>query len=654
MSNRKSTEDRTGKGAAPSLNQYFENDPVPVYSNIFDQLSNNASAMMSSVIDSSSQNMNREPVVTPDLSTLKLDDQSSLKSKPSEVIASSALNLQKDKSKEEPVICRIFSSSSSDSATSESKNFATGTAFFDMLSSDSPPTPQFEEELPSPAGRESANNPRLMLSTSDFMHPDGSFLGSTSKMSAPFCETDGISDELFITSGSHSTPGGTGEADRRRDAWIPSNRTRLALITAATSPSGIHSSDRDLLTMPGVVLEEDLVDNVGHVVNLCLGENEAMQRKVLTVNDVTQDERGLRELIQAECYKAAINLTGRLLTIYGQGIRGSSHPSKLHTVHSTQLWFTRFTLLVKLQQFSLAWDEAEPWRDLDQPDLYFQFYPELYGGRIGSMVPFSMRLLLAELPQYVKKPEIAMERLHSILAIVRQMLSNLSSNRSEDGSQLELSQNDRMESKKFWAARETRILHSITNCALYQREYSLAIQIVEQLLLKPRFEPSLLVKRSLYSALGRIYLQLGDLAGAEKYFSYSKKIKEIYQKDNPNHQDIRELVDYGLLALANNSLQAAYEHFRKVSIIDPSNIMVLNNIAVCLLNMGRLKEAYKLLEDTVNSNPVLGLNEKVLLNICTLYDLECLNTSKFNLLKLISKYKGDSVNISCLNLGPNI
>lgn len=77
-------------------------------------------------------------------------------------------------------------------------------------------------------------------------------------------------------------------------------------------------------------------DPVKNLVRTYLGEDAATKRVVLTAASVTQDDRGLRQLIAAGCYHAAVNLTTQLLTVYGQGEGRAGHPSK-HTAHSIQV-----------------------------------------------------------------------------------------------------------------------------------------------------------------------------------------------------------------------------------------------------------------------------------------------------------------------------
>merc|ERR1712106_600724 len=62
------------------------------------------------------------------------------------------------------------------------------------------------------------------------------------------------------------------DADRRHDAWIPSEATRSALVSLATSPPGTYLPDKELLTTPGIAIKEDFGDPVKNLVRQYLGE----------------------------------------------------------------------------------------------------------------------------------------------------------------------------------------------------------------------------------------------------------------------------------------------------------------------------------------------------------------------------------------------
>lgn len=79
-----------------------------------------------------------------------------------------------------------------------------------------------------------------------------------------------------------------------------------------------------------------------------------------------------------------------------------------------------------------------------------------------------------------------------------------------------------------------------------------------------------------------------------------------------------------------------------------------NNLAVCLLYTGQLKHAIKQYETAIEVNPIQALNENLLLNLSTLYELESndARAKKLALLRKVATYKADlnsSVEV-CLKL----
>lgn len=431
------------------------------------------------------------------------------------------------------------------------------------------------------------------------------------------------------------------EVERRHSAWICNPQTNQFLVTIGSGMLNPVDVDQQFLTSPGLVIDGPQVDPVKDLLTKFLGEQEAENRKTPSVDSVPLDESGLRDLLAAHCWRAALEFTARFLTAHGQGV-GQQGQRALHTHKTLQVWFCRIALLFKLQMFSTAEVELEAFGNFNQPDLYYEFYPATYPGRKGSMVPFSMRILQAELPQYMGRPRDALDNLYELQRTCAQVQKNLQANLMEDGGQGEMTPTNRMAAMDLWVAREVRILYSIGNCFLGMKDHSLAVTVFESIIRK---DPS--SSFGLLSGIGRIYLQLGDLEMAQNYF------KQVESKAFGDPKSLSSVVmNKGFMALSSGSFDEAHRHFVAATKLDPYNSVAVNNVAVCLLFLGKLKEALAMLEKIIWKDPTTNLQEGLLFNLCAIYELESSYSlqKKQKLLELVSKHRGDGFNISCLKI----
>ncbi|XP_067312318.1 trafficking protein particle complex subunit 12 [Pseudorasbora parva] len=436
----------------------------------------------------------------------------------------------------------------------------------------------------------------------------------------------------------------TSELEKRYDAWLPSDDTRKVLISVATQQISPVQIDREQLAMPGLKFDNLQGDAVKDLMQRFLGDQAAMKRQVLSANSVEQNFLGLKRLISTKNWRAAVDLTGRLLTAHGQGYGKSGQPTS-HTTDSLQLWFVRLALLMKLNLFQNAELEFEPFGNLDHPNLYYEYYPTVYPGRRGSMVPFSMRVLHAELPQYLQKPQETLDRLHRIKSVCQKILSNLQEGLAEDGSMVNLTQDNRLASIQLWRSRLSRVMYSMANCLLMMKDYVLAVETYLSII---EYEPEQSVQ--LLSGIGRVFLQIGDIRTAEKYFQDVEKACQ--SKGKTPDEDTSVLMNRAFVYLSQNNYADAHVCFSSVLKLDPKNPVANNNAAVCLLYLGRLKESLGQLESLVHKDPALYLHESVLFNLTTMYELESSRSTqkKQALLEAAACREGDSFNVQCLKL----
>lgn len=425
------------------------------------------------------------------------------------------------------------------------------------------------------------------------------------------------------------------------DAWIPKATTRQALDVLAAAPPGTYFPEKEHLTMPGVIITEDLRDPIRDLERQYVSEEASHQRVTLTADNVSQDEDGLRKLISVGCFRAAVNLTTRLLTLHGQGLKKAGHPSR-HTPRSLQVWLTRLTLLVKLQLFNMAEAESEPFGDLDRPDLYYEFYGDVFGRRQGCMVPFTLRLLLPRISTCVGKFGIALDRLYSVLNVVTKIIGHLEAGLTEDGTSQNTSNEKLTASLTLWQERELKVLYTITNCLIAQNDFFLAHSLLETILQKT---PENVAK--VRSAQGHVLLQLGDVKAAQASFAAAAEARGE-QLD----EQVDTLVDRALMLIANNNFNEAYHVLLKAQALQVQNPVVVNNMAVCLLYTGQLRAACQLLESAIANAPDSYIHECILVNVCTLYDLESSRSlqKKSGMLEIVGRHAGDGFNVFCLKL----
>lgn len=192
-------------------------------------------------------------------------------------------------------------------------------------------------------------------------------------------------------------------------------------------------------------------------------------------------------------------------------------------------------------------------------------------------------------------------------------------------------------------------MNSIISHHLSHKEFGVCLNLIEDLISRcgdgDNQNPVLLSK------LGYIQLQFGDLEGGKATFD---KIEGLVKEKMDDDVELENLVsrNKALVYLVGKDYVSAVREYGECIERDGSDVVAINNKALCLMYLRELSGSITVLEGALERVPTVALNETLVVNLCSMYELAYVNHSdtKRTLSNWIARVAPDDFDSSCTRI----
>ncbi|KAK5775862.1 hypothetical protein PVK06_043816 [Gossypium arboreum] len=149
-------------------------------------------------------------------------------------------------------------------------------------------------------------------------------------------------------------------------------------------------------------------------------------------------------------------------------------------------------------------------------------------------------------------------------------------------------------------------------------------------------------------------MQIGDFEGAKGSFHRVETMLNERKNDDSSalsEVEFRNLVNRSkaLVFLVGKDYVSAVREYEECMERDPADVVAVNNKALCLMYLRDLSDSIKVLENSLERVPTVALNETLVVNLCSMYELAYVNHSeiKRTLSNWIARVAPDDFDASC-------